>query len=248
MHPLATVTPMARDASPKRSGGFGAIRRRTTSRHHGISAILRRPPRAECAPTRLVIMPGRACTPMSPGGARRTRGWHGPSLDRQRCRGGIRFDCPRARARALLDGRRGERRARLGGWGRGPGPGPLAALPGQASRRARLVRQNGHGLVPADPAAIQGCIDELAAEGVVLRDIDRGLVDFPAQAPGGRWYWLCWLVGEDAVDLVALARGRVRRPDAARRAAGLSRARGPRAAAGACSDDAAGVRRPSTRP
>jgi hypothetical protein len=70
---------------------------------------------------------------------------------------------------------------------------------GQASRRARLVRQNGHGLVPADPSAIQECLDELAAEGVVLRDIDRGLVDFPAQAPSGRWYWLCWLVGEDAV-------------------------------------------------
>lgn len=70
---------------------------------------------------------------------------------------------------------------------------------GHATRRAKLVRQNGHGLVPADPAAIQECLDELAAEGVVLRDIDRGLVDFPAQASGGRWYWLCWLVGEEAV-------------------------------------------------
>jgi len=70
---------------------------------------------------------------------------------------------------------------------------------GQATRRARLVRQNGHGLVPADPAAIQDCLDELATEGVVLRDIGRGLVDFPARAPNGRWYWLCWLVGEDAV-------------------------------------------------
>lgn len=68
-----------------------------------------------------------------------------------------------------------------------------------ATRRARLVRQNGHGLVPADPAPIQACIDELAAEGIVLRDIARGLVDFPAQAPGGRWYWLCWLAGEEAV-------------------------------------------------
>lgn len=68
-----------------------------------------------------------------------------------------------------------------------------------ATRRARLVRQNGHGLVPADPAAIQSCIDELAAEGIVLRDIARGLIDFPARAPSGRWYWLCWLAGEDAV-------------------------------------------------
>jgi hypothetical protein len=68
-----------------------------------------------------------------------------------------------------------------------------------ARHRARLVRQNGHGLVPADPSPIQSCIDELAAEGIVLRDIARGLVDFPARAPSGRWYWLCWLVGEQAV-------------------------------------------------
>jgi hypothetical protein len=69
----------------------------------------------------------------------------------------------------------------------------------RSARRARLVRQNGHGLVPADPAPVQACVDELAAEGVVLRDIDRGLIDFPARAPSGRRYWLCWLVGEDEV-------------------------------------------------
>ena len=69
----------------------------------------------------------------------------------------------------------------------------------QATRRAKLVRQNGHGLVPADPAPIQSCVDELAAEGVVLRDIARGLIDFPARSPSGRIYWLCWLAGEDTV-------------------------------------------------
>lgn len=68
-----------------------------------------------------------------------------------------------------------------------------------AARRARLVRQNGHGLVPADPSAIQSCIDELAAEGIVLRDLGRGLVDFPARSSSGRWYWLCWLPGEESV-------------------------------------------------
>ena len=67
-------------------------------------------------------------------------------------------------------------------------------------RRSRLVRQNGHGLVPADPSPIQSCIDELAAQGIVLRDIERGLIDFPALPPSGRWYWLCWLAGEDAVE------------------------------------------------
>ncbi|HKX71012.1 MAG TPA: DUF2203 domain-containing protein [Acidimicrobiales bacterium] len=70
----------------------------------------------------------------------------------------------------------------------------------RAAKRAHLVRQNGHGLVPADPAPIRACIDELAAEGIVLRDIERGLIDFPARAASGRWYWLCWLAGEDAVE------------------------------------------------
>jgi hypothetical protein len=68
-----------------------------------------------------------------------------------------------------------------------------------AKESAKLVRQNGHGLVPADPAPIRACVDELATEAVVLRDIERGLVDFPAQATDGRWYWLCWLPGEDTV-------------------------------------------------
>ncbi len=67
-------------------------------------------------------------------------------------------------------------------------------------RQARLARRNGHGLVPADPSPIQSCIDELATAGIVLRDIERGLIDFPARAPSGRWYWLCWLAGEDAVE------------------------------------------------
>ena len=39
----------------------------------------------------------------------------------------------------------------------------------------------------------------LAVDGVVLRDVDRGLVDFPARSPSGRDYWLCWVVGEPAV-------------------------------------------------
>jgi hypothetical protein len=70
----------------------------------------------------------------------------------------------------------------------------------RASTTVRLARQNGHGLVPADPRPIKECIDELAAEGIVLRDIERGLIDFPARSSSGRWYWLCWLHGETSVD------------------------------------------------
>ena len=74
-----------------------------------------------------------------------------------------------------------------------------ADLRAQSITTVRLVRQNGHGVVPADPGPIRACIDELAAEGVVLRDIERGLVDFPARASSGTWYWLCWLHGESEI-------------------------------------------------
>lgn len=72
-------------------------------------------------------------------------------------------------------------------------------LQARAGRQPKLARQNGHGVLPADMTPIQDCVDELAAQSIVLRDIERGLVDFPARAPGGRGYWLCWLAGEDAV-------------------------------------------------
>ncbi len=39
---------------------------------------------------------------------------------------------------------------------------------------------------------------ELQATGVVLRDLDRGLVDFPA-VMDGREVYLCWRLGEDEV-------------------------------------------------
>jgi hypothetical protein len=42
---------------------------------------------------------------------------------------------------------------------------------------------------------ILGTIEE---SGIVLRDIDRGLIDFPALI-GGREVYLCWEVGEDDV-------------------------------------------------
>ena len=39
---------------------------------------------------------------------------------------------------------------------------------------------------------------ELQAAGIVLRDLDRGLVDFPALRDG-REVYLCWEVGEEQV-------------------------------------------------
>ncbi len=33
-----------------------------------------------------------------------------------------------------------------------------------------------------------------------MRDAERGLIDFPALAPSGETYLLCWLDGEHAID------------------------------------------------
>jgi hypothetical protein len=64
---------------------------------------------------------------------------------------------------------------------------------------ARAVKGNGHGSLPADLGPVQEIIDELTAAGIVVRDLDRGLIDFPADAPSGRTYLLCWLAGEPAI-------------------------------------------------
>jgi hypothetical protein len=69
--------------------------------------------------------------------------------------------------------------------------------------RAELVRRNGRG--PGDDrgaageAALRAVLGELEDDGIVLRDVDRGLVDFPARSPSGRSYLLCWVVGEPEV-------------------------------------------------
>ena len=58
---------------------------------------------------------------------------------------------------------------------------------------------NGHSRERDTALEFGAAVEELAAEGIVLRDADAGLIDFPAVAPGGRRYWLCWVVGEPAV-------------------------------------------------
>jgi hypothetical protein len=61
------------------------------------------------------------------------------------------------------------------------------------------VRSNGHGTPAVDLSAMKEAIDALDEDGIVLRDVEQGLVDFPAQASDGRPYWLCWVVGEPEV-------------------------------------------------
>jgi len=81
------------------------------------------------------------------------------------------------------------RRERASGNGHGEGPS-----------------SNGHGSEGTDPARdtaaseIGALIGELQADGIVVRDPERGLIDFPALAPSGATYLLCWLDGEEAID------------------------------------------------
>ena len=58
---------------------------------------------------------------------------------------------------------------------------------------------NGHAHGGGEVDRVRTEVATLAAEGIVLRDVERGLVDFDALTADGRHYWLCWLVGEPEV-------------------------------------------------
>jgi hypothetical protein len=81
-----------------------------------------------------------------------------------------------------------------------------------SARRARLAARiagNGGDFDPQEPreleeeleraaAAIGRCVERLERLGLLVKDLDRGLVDFPALRHGEE-VLLCWQVGEDAV-------------------------------------------------
>ncbi len=81
------------------------------------------------------------------------------------------------------------------------------------ARRARLVSRiagNGGDFDPQEPRELQEelereteavgqALERLERLGVVVKDADRGLVDFPALRENGEEVLLCWQVGEDEV-------------------------------------------------
>jgi hypothetical protein len=46
---------------------------------------------------------------------------------------------------------------------------------------------------------VRRLLAEIAGAGIVLRDLDRGLIDFPSLRDG-REVYLCWELGEDSVE------------------------------------------------
>jgi hypothetical protein len=86
------------------------------------------------------------------------------------------------------------------------------AMASAAGRRAQLVQRiagNGGDFDPQEPRALEEeferegaevarCVEQLEGLGVLVKDLDRGLVDFPALRDGEE-ILLCWEVGEDEV-------------------------------------------------
>jgi hypothetical protein len=86
------------------------------------------------------------------------------------------------------------------------------AMAGMAAKRARFVQRiagNGGDFDPQEQrsleeeferegAAVAACVAQLEELGVLVKDLDRGLVDFPALR-NGEEVLLCWEVGEDEI-------------------------------------------------
>jgi hypothetical protein len=80
----------------------------------------------------------------------------------------------------------------------------IRALVAEARREreetAGLLEGNGHPAAPRGTDELRATVEALTGEGIVLRDLDTGLVDFPARLADGRQYLLCWVLGEPAVE------------------------------------------------
>ena len=85
----------------------------------------------------------------------------------------------------------------------------LAVATVRHARIANKIAGNGGGVRPhevdelqsaidAEAEAVVGCVDELQGLGLLVKDLDEGLVDFPA-LHGDEEVLLCWRLGEDEV-------------------------------------------------
>ena len=79
-------------------------------------------------------------------------------------------------------------------------PEPAMATPGRGGDddepddELRLIRLRMQGLIDQ----MQAGVARIDALGITLRDIESGLIDFPALT-SGRQIWLCWRLGEEEV-------------------------------------------------
>jgi len=60
---------------------------------------------------------------------------------------------------------------------------------------AERVEGNGHAPAAQTGRGLRAAVEELTDQGIVLRDVDAGLIDFLARLADGREYLLCWVLG-----------------------------------------------------
>jgi hypothetical protein len=86
----------------------------------------------------------------------------------------------------------------------------LAVATARHARIAAKIAGNGGGVHPhevdelqaaidAEAAGVARCVERLQELGVLVKDLDEGLVDFPARR-GDEEVLLCWRLGEDQVE------------------------------------------------
>jgi hypothetical protein len=76
-----------------------------------------------------------------------------------------------------------------------PGPGSSRSSDDdEPDDELRLIRLRMQGLIDQ----MQAGVARIDALGITLRDIESGLIDFPALT-SGRQIWLCWRLGEEEV-------------------------------------------------
>jgi hypothetical protein len=85
----------------------------------------------------------------------------------------------------------------------------LAQAMARQDRIEGKVRTNGGAMAPREPAelaavvaeeaeAVARCLERISELGAVVKDLDTGLVDFPAMR-GGEEVFLCWQLGEEEI-------------------------------------------------
>ena len=74
------------------------------------------------------------------------------------------------------------------------------------SQRMSIIRGNGKGPILSGDGSkkeeAQRLIEQIAADGIQIKDLQRGLVDFPHFLQGDTEHevFLCWHLGEDTID------------------------------------------------
>jgi hypothetical protein len=74
-----------------------------------------------------------------------------------------------------------------------------ASIPGAKVKpvEVRSVEVDAEESAPQEVLDAESALRELDEQGIILRDPQRGLIDFPARHAGGRDVLLCWQLGED---------------------------------------------------